>query len=244
MKRILAISNSFGEDANRYLYGIARCAGEDVKVVTLYIGGCSLYRHYRNMLSGEKAYEFILNGIRSGLQVSLREALLSDEWDIVTLQECSPRSATAETYFPYITELAAYVRRLAPECRLYLHETWSFAAGCSRFDKTPCRTREEMIPRIRRAYSQAAEAIGADGRIPSLEVMNRLYDAIGDRAYRDGFHASYGVGRYALGCLWCAFLLGVDVAGNTFRDLDVPVAEEEIALAQGIVTNVIKEAQT
>ena len=53
MKKILAISNSFGVDANRYLYGIARAAKEEIRVVTLYIGGCSLYRHYRNMLSEE-----------------------------------------------------------------------------------------------------------------------------------------------------------------------------------------------
>ena len=55
MKKILAISNSFGVDANRYFHGVCRSAGEDIKVVTLYIGGCTLYRHYRNMLSGEAA---------------------------------------------------------------------------------------------------------------------------------------------------------------------------------------------
>ena len=92
MKKILLISNSFGEDAARYFYGIARAAKESVKVVVLYIGGCSLYRHYRNMLSEEKVYDYIIDGIRSGLSVSLKEALLSDEWDYVTLQQCSPLS--------------------------------------------------------------------------------------------------------------------------------------------------------
>ena len=63
--KILAISNSFGVDGTRYLYGIARAAGDNFKVVTLYIGGCSLYRHYRNMLSEENAYSLYLNGIDS-----------------------------------------------------------------------------------------------------------------------------------------------------------------------------------
>ena len=49
--RVLAIGNSYSQDATRYLYGIARAGGVDVKVVNLYIGGCSLSRHYRNMLS-------------------------------------------------------------------------------------------------------------------------------------------------------------------------------------------------
>ena len=56
MKKVLAISNSFDVDANRYLYGLSRSMGDDIKIVTLYIGGCSLYRHYKNMLSEERAY--------------------------------------------------------------------------------------------------------------------------------------------------------------------------------------------
>ena len=239
MKKILLISNSFGEDATRYLYGIARAAGEDVKVVTLYIGGCSLYRHYRNMLSEEKAYEYIFNGVRSGLSVSLKEALLSDEWDLVTLQQCSPKSGDSESYFPYITELAEYVRKMAPEAKLYTHETWSFAEGCSRFGYTNFTTREEMIPAVKASYVKAAEAINADGTVHSLEAMNRLYDAIGDRAYRDGYHCSLGVGRYMLGCLMFMSFFGKEVEGNTYRDFDVEISEDDISLAQKIAKETV-----
>ena len=84
MKKILFVSNSFGVDSTRYFYGVSRAVGKKVKVATLYIGGCSLYRHYRNMLSGEKAY--YINGMESGLMVSLKEALLSDEWDVIVTQ--------------------------------------------------------------------------------------------------------------------------------------------------------------
>ena len=52
---ILAIGNSFSTDATRYLYGIARAAGDNLQVTNLYIGGCSLEQHYRNMLSNERA---------------------------------------------------------------------------------------------------------------------------------------------------------------------------------------------
>lgn len=232
MKKILLISNSFGEDASRYLYGIARAANENVKVVTLYIGGCSLYRHYRNMLSEERAYEFILNGCRSGLSVSLKEALLSDEWDFVALQQSSPLSGDEGSYFPYITELASYVRKMAPAAKLYIHETWSFAAGCERFSLTGFSTREEMITAVKKAYKKAAKAIDAEGIIPSLDAMNRLYAEIGDRAYRDGFHCSLGVGRYMLGCLLFMIFFGKDAEGNAYRDFDVAVSDEEIVMAQ------------
>ena len=144
MKKILAISNSFGVDATRYLYGIARAAKEQVRVVTLYIGGCSLYRHYRNMLSEEKAYEYYINGIRSGLYVSLKEALLLDEWDVVTFQQCSGQSGVYESYFPYLPELSAYVKKLAPAAKQYIHGTWSYAEGSKQLADSKYESREGL----------------------------------------------------------------------------------------------------
>jgi len=239
MKKILSISNSFGVDATRYLYGVARAAREDIKIVTLYIGGCSLYRHYRNMLSEEAAYEYYIDGINSGLKVSLKTALLSDEWDIVTLQESSPRSGNAETYFPYITELSAYVKKLAPEAEQYIHTTWSFADSSTRFLKTPYANREEMIPKIREAYEGAARAIGVDKFIPSLDAMCALYEVIGEETYRDGFHCNLGISRYMLACVWFMTLCGKDIEGNSFRDFDVEVSEEQVALAQKIAREAV-----
>ena len=239
MKKILSISNSFGVDATRYLYGIARAAKEDIKIVTLYIGGCSLYRHYRNMLSEEAVYDYYINGMKSGLQVSLKTALLSDEWDVVTLQECSARSATENTYFPYVTELTDYVRRLAPEAELYMHTTWSFADSSPRFAAAKCNGREDMIPKIRAAYAGAAKAVGIEKFIPSLDAMCKLYDVIGEETYRDGFHCNLGISRYMLACVWFMALCSKDIDGNSFRDFDVEVTEEQVALAQKIAKEVV-----
>ena len=234
MTKILSISNSFGVDATRYLYGISRAAKHNVKIVTLYIGGCSLYRHYRNMLSEAPAYEYYIDGIATGIFISLKDALLSDEWDYVTLQQSSPKSADTESYFPYITELSAYVRKLAPGAKQYIMSTWSFAEGHKRFALTGYDTRDQMIPAVRAAYARASEAIGGAPIIPALEAMSRLYDEIGEATYRDGFHCSYGVARYMLGCLWFNVFFGEDLSENSFRDFDVEVTEDEIDLARRI----------
>ena len=231
MKKILAISNSFGVDATRYFYDVARSEGKTVKVVTLFIGGCSLYRHYRNMLSDEKAYEYYINGINSGLKVSLKEALLSDEWSVVTLQQSSPKSAVWSSYEPYLTELSEYVKRLAPAAKQFIQATWSFADGCPRFAISDCTGREDMIPRTRECYAMAAEKIGAHGTIPSLDAMCKLYDKIGAATYRDGFHANYGSARYMLACLWYMVFFKTDISSNTFRDFDIEVSEEEARTA-------------
>ena len=241
MKKILAISNSFGVDATNYLYGIARAAKEPVRVVTLYIGGCSLYRHYRNMLSEEKAYEYYINGIRSGLRVSLKEALLLEEWDIVTLQQCSPQSGVYESYFPYLPELSDYVKKMAPVAKQYMHVTWGYAEGSKQLENSQYESRDEMIFCVRRAYKRAAEAIRADGIIPCLDAMCKLYDAVGDGTYRDGYHASLGIGRYTLACVWFMTLFGREVENNKFRDFDVEITEEEVILAQDVAREAVLE---
>ncbi len=241
MKKILVIGNSFGVDATRYLYGIARAAGNDLKVVTLHIGGCTLYRHYRNMKSGAKAYAYYINGFDSGLKVNLEEALLSDEWNVVTFQESSTRGGDPETYEPYLSALTAYVRELVPEAKQYFHETWSFAEDCPRFGKTHFQNRSEMLPALRRAYDLAEEAHGFFGVIPCLDAMNRMYSHIGPALYRDGFHCDYGIGRYLTGLVWFAALYHADVRGNSYRDFDAPISRELIGLAQRIAMEAIGE---
>ena len=49
--KILSIGNSFSEDAQRYLHQIANANGDDIFCANLYIGGCSLERHYNNIIN-------------------------------------------------------------------------------------------------------------------------------------------------------------------------------------------------
>ena len=90
--KLLCIGNSFSQDATRYLHGIARAGGVPLTVVNLYIGGCPLDRHYRNMLSGSRDYNLQVCGHASGFMTSLSEALLSRRWDIITIQQASHES--------------------------------------------------------------------------------------------------------------------------------------------------------
>ena len=172
--------------------------------------------------------------MNSVLTVSLKNALLSDEWDVIVTQQCSPDSGEWDTYEPFLSELTAYFRRYCPKALLWWQDTWSFEEGCPRFGLTGFANREEMIPALRVCYEKAAQTMQASGRIPALEAMNRLYDAVGGETYRDGFHASLGIGRYTLACLWFASLLGKDPTGNGYRDFDAEITEEKIALAQKI----------
>lgn len=242
MKKILVISNSFGQDANRYLYGVCRSAGEEILVVTLYIPSCTLYRHYRNMLSEDAAYDLEVNGHKTGFNVSLKESLLSNEWDIVTFQQASTYSGDYETYKPFLDELSAYVKKLVPKAKQYIHAIWAWSDSKLALSHLPYETAKQMYAADHAAYKKAAESISADGYIPSTAAMEKLYAKLGDAAYRDGFHANLGSARYMLALVWYMTMFGKDnIDAVSYSDFDIPVSDEEKRIAEACAIEAVKE---
>ena len=233
---ILAIGNSFSEDATRYLHGIARADGVDVQVTNLYIGGCSLERHYRNMLSGERAYTLEYNGHKTGFPVSLREALLNRKWDVITLQQVSYLSFKKESYLPYICELVDHVRKCAPKAKLYLQQTWAYEEGSAKLlNDVKYNSADRMLEDIVKTYADIAGMVEANGIIRSGELFGQLSKKGITGIHRDTAHASLGLGRYALGLLWYRTLAKKQVAGNTFCDFDETVSQEDIRIIKETV---------
>lgn len=233
--RILAIGNSFSQDATRYLHQIARADGQKLSVVSLYYGGCSLDRHYRYMLSEENAYELVYNGYSTGFFISMKQALLSREWDVVTIQQASGLSVDPDSYYPYINALADYVRQCAPKAKIIVHQTWAYEQGSAKLSNAGYTDHKAMFADIEKAYALAAEKIGADGIIPSGLLFQNMLAGGFEKVHRDTFHATLGAGRYALGLLWYRMLTGVDVTDNTFCDFDEEVTGEEIAAIKKLV---------
>ena len=87
--KVLAIGNSFSQDATRYLTQIAAARGVYFRTVNLYIGGCPLVRHYNNLLHDARAYSLEYGGETTGFYVSIRQALRARKWDVITLQQVS-----------------------------------------------------------------------------------------------------------------------------------------------------------
>ena len=226
--KILSIGNSFSQDAHRYLYELAKKDGTALKLVNLYIGGCSLRTHYLNMLDDKTAYSFEFNGKSTGIAVSLRQVLASDDWDVITLQQASHLSWDWESYQPYLNELLAYVRKYCPHSKIYLHETWAYENGCERLQKiNGYANAREMYGDLKKAYKKAAKEIQADGIIPSGTAMLKASEMGIEKVHRDMCHASKGAGRYLLALTWYKTLTGHDIIGNNFAELDEEITQEE-----------------
>ncbi len=237
---ILAIGNSFSQDAARFLHGILSSAGIPSRVVNLYIGGCSLERHWRNIETGEAAYEYELNGERTLRMVSVKEALLEERWDVITLQQASHDSGWAESYEPFLGLIVNSIGEKRPEAGIMLHETWAYDPDSTH----DCfmryhRDTDEMYARLHQAYGEAVARYGL-ALLPCGSLIQRLR-ATGmfgpGKAYpitRDGFHMSLLYGRYALALLWAAVLCGIDPAKDTF------IPRESGQEADGKALNVIR----
>jgi hypothetical protein len=112
--------------------------------------------------------------------------------------------------------------------------TWGYAAESPRMEKYGFTSQREMYEKIKVANAEAKRIIGADGIIPSGEVMQKLAD-LGYRVHSDTHHADDGVASYALGLLWMKALFGNSPIGNSYRDFRVDISEKDVLEAQKIV---------
>lgn len=226
--KILAIGNSFSQDATAYLHDFAKSAGYSLKVVNLYIGGCSLSTHWQNAVENAPLYQYEENGNSCEKYVSINEALEMDDWDIVTLQQVSTQSGYYETYIPYLKNLSEFVRERAKNAEQVIHQTWAYEAVSDRFlDEAFFNNPGEMFEALKSAYKQAAKDLGNVRIIPSGEAFQNAASAGYDGLYRDGHHASIPLGRYLLSAVWFEALTGID---STLATLS-PGLDEETARA-------------
>lgn len=233
--KILAIGNSFSQDAAKYLRPMAQSAGRDLKIVNLYIGGCPLETHWNNASSDAPAYDHELNGGEADCQCSIRQALQEDDWDIVTMQQASGDSGVQNSYDPYLQELSAYIGRFAPQAKQWIHQTWAYESDSTHPHFSRYHGQTGMYQALRACYARAAAEIGAE-IIPVGDVIQTLrgkktflYAAGGHSLCRDGFHLSLDYGRYAAAATWLYRLTGV-LPDESFRPLEGDPVETDVLM--------------
>ena len=240
MKKILCIGNSFSCDATRYLYQMAHSAGEELRIANLYIGGCPLVRHAFNAQARSRDYELYFNGFATGFMVSSHEALLSNEWDFITLQQASGKSFDWDSYQPYLTIMQDYLRLFGKKAEIVVHQTWGYENGFERLERFGFADHDEMFEKVRVCYDKMADFLGAR-IIPSGRAVQLACDANVTRMHRDGYHLSKGAGRYVAAAVWMETLLGIPAENSTFRDFDEEIPEELLPVLNGFVHQAVAE---
>ena len=231
--KILAIGNSFSRDATAYLHQLLSSCGVESTVVNLYIGGCPLERHWRNIESDRAEYEYQRNGQIMERRISIRQALAEEDWDVIVTQQASHDSGWAESYEPFLTLIADYLRKMAPRAKLCLHQTWAYETD-SWHDNFMRYNRDQalMYRKLTACYRDAAQRHDMQ-LIPCGDVIQTLrqeapfrYGEGGMSLCRDGFHMHLIYGRYALSCTWARTLCGADLEKSDY----IPVPESDPAM--------------
>lgn len=234
--KILAIGNSFSEDAvENYLYNIAAENNIEMTIGNMYIAGCSLEMHWQNADNNSAAYAYrkIVNGsITRRSNTSLYTAITDENWDYITFQQVSTLSGLPDSYFPYLTNLLAYVKSHATnlETKYALHQTWAYAqnsshSGFNNYGKNQLT----MYNAIVGAVNQAANTVQIDMVIPAgTAIQNGRTSFVGDDFCRDGYHLSIPLGRYTAACTWFEKITGESVTGTSYKP-DITDAEKLVA---------------
>ena len=207
---VLCIGNSFSEDATAYLQ---RISNGELYVRNLAIGGCSLERHYNNMVENlvNYWYEEDAKCIRDS---SVAQALEEREWDRITLQQVSQDSGIIDTYEPFLGEIVKYLKEKCPSAKIVLHRTWAYDdksdhGGFVNYD----RDRKKMYNAIVDTTNKIAEKYGFD-IIPcgdAVELARDLPEFSNGAELninRDGFHLSLDYGRYLAALVMYRYFTG------------------------------------
>ena len=214
--KLLSIGNSFSQDAQAFLHRLAVANGVALDTTNLVIPGCTLETHWNHMKDGEAAYYLEQDGADCHRMVTLDEGLALGAWDVITLQQASGFSGKPQSYVPYLTDLAAYVRAKCPGAKLYFHQTWAYAVDSDHGHFAFYHNdQQEMYRRICDCAELASRLIDAP-LLPSGPVIQHLREHApvfdlangGARLTRDGFHLSWEYGRYAAAATWLAVLTG------------------------------------
>ncbi|MBQ8861813.1 MAG: DUF4886 domain-containing protein [Clostridia bacterium] len=219
--KVLAIGNSFSVDAMEHLAVVAKAAGiEEIILGNLYIGGCSIDTHVGNANTGAKAYTYYKNtgdGWTESKNERLDSGIMDEDWDVITVQQVSQDSGRPTT-FATLGRLLDFIdeNKTNADAKVYWHMTWAYQANSTHSGFANYSNKQEtMYNAIVDAVK--SEIVGNDrisGFIPSgTAIQNLRTSYLGDTLTRDGYHMSYGIGRYTAALMWLKQLTGLDING-------------------------------
>jgi hypothetical protein len=231
--KVLMIGNSFSICNMRQMPQIADSMGLKLDIASLYIGGCSLERHWTNVVkraADEKFSPYKVTWNYASLKdqskvpfaevlserldrrerkekcANIPQVLAADKWDVVTIQQASHFSWDPKTYQPFGDNLVAEIRRLAPQAKIVVQETWSYPPWDKRLKKFGF-DQVDMYAKLHDAYAAFAakygfEVIPVGTAAEFCPDRNRLFT-------KPDFHFNRE-GEYLQACTWLATLYGYD----------------------------------
>ena len=237
---ILSVGNSFAVDTAEYVPQIALDLGyKRVHVGTLYIGGCSINRHYANAQANAWAYTYYVSDggeWKEIPQMSIEDAIQSERWDFIFIQHGTGDGSryTQEESYEKLSPLVAYIREKASrETKIAFNMAWVMEP-----DGTHPEIRSyggdqirmyENLTRITKCVVEPTR--GLDIVSPSgTAIQNARATGRFGNLCRDGFHLSKAHGRYIAALTLLGKLTQIDLDRVSFAPDGVSDDERKLAI--------------
>lgn len=214
--KILAIGNSFSDNAMSYLYPILKAFGaQEIILGNMYIGGCSLNTHFNNAVNDNPNYIYRKNDSNAQTagtfvntsSTKLSTAIVDEQWQFITIQQASNYSGLVGTYNDdQLNYMADYVKTNATntEVKLGWHMTWAYQQDSTHSAfKDYDKDQTLMYQAISACASQKIlPNKNYDFIIPAgTSIQNARTSYIGDKLTQDGYHLN-ALGEYIIGLTW------------------------------------------
>ncbi len=168
--KVLMIGNSFSDSVGVYLPKIVKASGHKLELTGVYIGGCSLEQHSKNLTAAEndlshRPYRITVwhsdnpgkPQIRKG---NVNELLAQNQYDVITVQQGGSRALDRRTFHPYLEHIINYIRQKQPKTEIVFQQTWSYRIDDTRFKPHPNPQYDfdqtGMYERVRDVYRELA----------------------------------------------------------------------------------------
>lgn len=221
--KILAIGNSYTVDGVEYLDEIVSASSIDRTKFAVYqcvlssgalTDWVDLYETDGTTRADRKA-GLALASVTSG---TLKQ-ILSQEWDIIVLQQVSADAINYSTFNPSLRKLVGYIREDCTNQNVCI--AWQLVwAYNSSYNNPPYGI--DRYDAICNACKQMVMDNGIDVIIPTGTAIQNARNTSLNTEHeltRDNTHLSYGVGRYVAACTWFCRLLtpifNVPILGNS-----------------------------
>ena len=240
--RILFIGNSFTKDAVEHLPGLIVGADiKTVKMVHMYYGGRTIAEYTSGYATANDYTMYRSNtgwnlwGAYSGY--TLQEAVKSDDWDIVTIQEHTGKAVAwnwSTAVRDDINNLVAQIKADQPNKtpKFYYIMSQAYANpdvladyGQINVLKNNFASQDAMYQAIVAQAKHVKAECNVDDVIATGTMLQNLRTSSLENAMdltRDGYHMDFGITRYGAACLMFETLVspafdGIKLDNNTFR---------------------------
>ncbi|MBQ8431353.1 MAG: DUF4886 domain-containing protein [Clostridia bacterium] len=239
--KILSIGNSFSMDTMEHLANVALSLGyQSVKLGNLYIGGCSLNKHFYNAENDLAAYRYFQNtgdGWRETPEHKISDALKECDWDWISIQHGTKdksRYTSVESY-EKLPALIEYVKGLAwSGAKIAFNMAWVAEPYSHHHEITSYNGDQMLMYQSLLETTQAAvlPAKGLDVLSPTgTAIQNARTTQLVDKLSRDGFHLSYIHGRYIASLTFLKALTGISIDGIKWAPEGVSEGEKQLSVA-------------